>query len=548
MRPIGLELASRVRRSGPSPCGASSTGSSSTPTASWSSPTTRPARVPRSGAEQDRLGGVHFYSLLCERLLGRRPARVQLLYLSTPGGLVHRAQRAVGDRHGAPGRGPVGGGRAGLRTRTTSGPTASRLCDWCTFQAYCPAWGGDPAAGGELLRAGRPCARPSGRSADPAAAAHPVAARVRAFDRAVDDCGDRRRPRPRPRSSIRSPAPPTTACCGSPSAASGRRSGEARPGTPSGWPPSWRSSRPSPTGRSRALFRPDPPGLDADRPGPCPSGCAGPSPAPSRRATPPPASPPPSFLSKDDPGRPAYLTSPGWWPSAGSTSGSTTPPTSSAGAALGAGLRPRRPPLRPGPAGRRPGVDRDCGVDAGSGRCRLSRRRPPSIGRLRDPSASPSPGTTAAPSPAMPTRRWWPVSGTGKDWDVRFLRLLARPDPRRRGRDPGLGAAASTRPAAACGPCCGASPSATPSPTSSSTSTSAVFRARHDEGQKIAEEPVLREVAANVGPRPGRGGRRGRLRPAAQGARGRAHRGGRALRRLRGPDHHRGRRGRVRPA
>jgi putative RecB family exonuclease len=23
-------------------------------------------------------------------------------------------------------------------------PHRSRLCDWCNFQAYCPAWGGDP--------------------------------------------------------------------------------------------------------------------------------------------------------------------------------------------------------------------------------------------------------------------------------------------------------------------------------------------------------------------------------------------------------------------
>jgi hypothetical protein len=24
------------------------------------------------------------------------------------------------------------------------------LCDWCAFKAYCPAWGGDPAAAVEL--------------------------------------------------------------------------------------------------------------------------------------------------------------------------------------------------------------------------------------------------------------------------------------------------------------------------------------------------------------------------------------------------------------
>jgi putative RecB family exonuclease len=25
-------------------------------------------------------------------------------------------------------------------------PNPSRLCDWCAFQAYCPAFGGDPSA------------------------------------------------------------------------------------------------------------------------------------------------------------------------------------------------------------------------------------------------------------------------------------------------------------------------------------------------------------------------------------------------------------------
>ena len=31
---------------------------------------------------------MHIYSLLCERMLGRRPARVQLLYLSKPERIV----------------------------------------------------------------------------------------------------------------------------------------------------------------------------------------------------------------------------------------------------------------------------------------------------------------------------------------------------------------------------------------------------------------------------------------------------------------------------
>jgi putative RecB family exonuclease len=99
--------------------------------------------VPNERAEQDRLGGVHFYSLLCERLLGRRPVRVQLMYLSRPDVLsICPTEQSV-----------TGMERRALAlyaaveracARDDFRPNRSRLCDWCNFQAFCPAWGGDP--------------------------------------------------------------------------------------------------------------------------------------------------------------------------------------------------------------------------------------------------------------------------------------------------------------------------------------------------------------------------------------------------------------------
>jgi putative RecB family exonuclease len=99
--------------------------------------------VPSERAEQDRLGGVHFYSLLCERLFGRRPVRVQLMYLSKPEVLsITPSEQSV-----------TGMERRALAlyaaveracARDDFRPNRSRLCDWCNFQAYCPAWGGDP--------------------------------------------------------------------------------------------------------------------------------------------------------------------------------------------------------------------------------------------------------------------------------------------------------------------------------------------------------------------------------------------------------------------
>ncbi|MBI2711150.1 MAG: PD-(D/E)XK nuclease family protein [Actinobacteria bacterium] len=101
-------------------------------------------RAPTQQRERGRLGGVQFYSLLCEELFGRRPARVQLLHLQEPVVLT-----AVPDEQST----------RGLRSRVTAiwsaveracatedfRPKPGPLCGWCSFQAFCPAFGGDPA-------------------------------------------------------------------------------------------------------------------------------------------------------------------------------------------------------------------------------------------------------------------------------------------------------------------------------------------------------------------------------------------------------------------
>jgi putative RecB family exonuclease len=108
--------------------------------------------APAEGFEQDRLGGVHFYSLLCERLLGRRPSRVQLMYLSTPEVLsTSPSAQSVGAME----RRALALYAAVERAcqRDDFRPHRSRLCEWCNFRAYCPAWGGDPARAVELREA-----------------------------------------------------------------------------------------------------------------------------------------------------------------------------------------------------------------------------------------------------------------------------------------------------------------------------------------------------------------------------------------------------------
>jgi putative RecB family exonuclease len=101
-------------------------------------------RAPGAAYEQARLGGVHFYAFLCEQLLGRRPARVQLLHLREP-----MAISTVPDEQSI----------RGLRQRTMAiwsavelaceredfRPKPGRQCEFCAFHAYCPVFGGDPA-------------------------------------------------------------------------------------------------------------------------------------------------------------------------------------------------------------------------------------------------------------------------------------------------------------------------------------------------------------------------------------------------------------------
>jgi putative RecB family exonuclease len=101
--------------------------------------------APRQQYEQGRLGGVHFYSFLCEELFGVRPSKVQLLYLADPVAIIAE---------------PSDQASRGLRRKLTAvwtaiersceredfRPRPSKLCDWCAFQQHCPAFGGDPEA------------------------------------------------------------------------------------------------------------------------------------------------------------------------------------------------------------------------------------------------------------------------------------------------------------------------------------------------------------------------------------------------------------------
>jgi putative RecB family exonuclease len=108
--------------------------------------------APSEGWEQKSLAGVHIYSLLCERMFGRRPSKVQLLYLSKPEFIVtapsDQSLRGVEVKSGAV--------MQAVRTacaRNDFRPRPSGLCSYCSFQEFCPSFGGRPELAREVLRA-----------------------------------------------------------------------------------------------------------------------------------------------------------------------------------------------------------------------------------------------------------------------------------------------------------------------------------------------------------------------------------------------------------
>ena len=99
--------------------------------------------APHPAFEQRRLGGVHFYAFLCEQVLGRVPVRVQLLHLAEPVAILARpteqSVRALQRRTEA-----VWKAIERACAADDFRPHPSTLCQWCAYQAYCPAFGGDP--------------------------------------------------------------------------------------------------------------------------------------------------------------------------------------------------------------------------------------------------------------------------------------------------------------------------------------------------------------------------------------------------------------------
>ncbi len=101
-------------------------------------------RPPSLNYEQRSLSGVHFYSFLCDAVLGRRPTAIRLMYLRD--GLVITARPSAQSVRFMSTR-ATAVWRAIEHACATDGfePRPSSWCASCAFQAWCPAFGGDPA-------------------------------------------------------------------------------------------------------------------------------------------------------------------------------------------------------------------------------------------------------------------------------------------------------------------------------------------------------------------------------------------------------------------
>jgi putative RecB family exonuclease len=99
-------------------------------------------RAPSAAYEQSRMGGIHFYAFLCEQVLGRRPARIQLLHLREPLAIstVPSEQSIKGMKLQT---GAIWAAVESACQREDFRPKPGRMCSYCAYHEYCPAVGGD---------------------------------------------------------------------------------------------------------------------------------------------------------------------------------------------------------------------------------------------------------------------------------------------------------------------------------------------------------------------------------------------------------------------
>lgn len=100
-------------------------------------------RSPTAGFEAKAMFQMRFYALIWWRMTGQVPRLLQLMYLGN--GEVLRYEPDEDDLTSTERK--ILALRDAIARAADAGrfdPTPSRLCDWCSHRALCPAWGGSP--------------------------------------------------------------------------------------------------------------------------------------------------------------------------------------------------------------------------------------------------------------------------------------------------------------------------------------------------------------------------------------------------------------------
>jgi putative RecB family exonuclease len=101
-------------------------------------------RAPSPNFERKSLSGVHFYSFLCESVFGKRPSAIRLMYLKS-GEIITARPTEQSTKFMTTRTNAVWKAVATACERDDFRPRQTALCNWCSYQQWCPEFGGDPS-------------------------------------------------------------------------------------------------------------------------------------------------------------------------------------------------------------------------------------------------------------------------------------------------------------------------------------------------------------------------------------------------------------------
>ncbi len=101
-------------------------------------------KAPAEGYQQSRLTGVHIYAYLCEQIYGERPSKVQLIYLGGTPTIVETTPTEQSTRQIERKVTSIWSAIETACERDDFRPKKSKLCSWCSYQQWCPEFGGNP--------------------------------------------------------------------------------------------------------------------------------------------------------------------------------------------------------------------------------------------------------------------------------------------------------------------------------------------------------------------------------------------------------------------